>query len=172
MNFFIKDKKELVPKEIQINEICLRLVFSPYHIDSKGKLKREALLPPQGRDDISLFRQSYISNEKINELGSQMSNENKAFKAVASIKKLWVLDNNTWASNERLGISADINYSPMNKGKYIDKNIDVYVNDKNVDMPFHADMRYNCKLDSTVQTQLRKYASHLIKSMGIVSMVK
>jgi hypothetical protein len=167
----MKDKKVLVPKEIQINEICLRLVFSPYHIDSKGKLRKEALLPPLGRNDISLFRQSYITKEKIDELGFQMSNDKKTFKAVASIKRLWVLENNNWAGNEHLSISADIYYSPMNKGKYIDENIDVYVNDKNVDMPFHADMRYNCKLDSTVQTQLRKYASHLIKSMGIVSMV-
>ena len=48
--------------------------------------------------------------------------------------------------------------------------VDVYSEDPNIELPAHADMRYDSSLDGSVQTRMRQYASRLVKKMSIVYM--
>lgn len=164
----MSEEKTILPKQINEDEPCVRCVFHPYHIDSKGNIKREAFLPPNGKNDVSLFRLNYMSLDKCIEHGNGMSSSGKKFLAIASITQKDVSDNNNLEQNQKNGISADIYYAPMNKGNYVDKNLDVYIDDPNIDLPAHADLKYNKNLDGTVKTELRQYAASLAKKMELI----
>ncbi|MEE3484119.1 MAG: hypothetical protein VZQ98_07355 [Bacteroidales bacterium] len=166
----------LVSKEIMQDEPCLRYIFHPLHIDSKGKIKREALLPPahKSRNDVSLMRQNYMSIDKCiahgknTNMGSQQS-----FIAIASITLGDVLENNQWAATSSAttppnGTSAMIYYAPMSNGEYVNIEEDVYSEDPKIEFPAHADMRYDSNLEGSVQTRMRQYASQLVKKMKMV----
>lgn len=166
----------LVPKEILQDEPCLRCIFHPIHINSKGEIKREALLPPahKNRNDVSLFRQNYMSIDKCIAYGKNIKmGPEQAFIAIASITLGDVLENNKWAStpsanNTLNGTSAMIYYAPMTNGEYVNIEVDVYSEDPEIDLPAHADMRYDSNLDGSVQTRMRQYASRLVKKMNMV----
>lgn len=168
----------LVPREIMPDEPCLRCIFHPLHIDSKGVIKREALLPPahKNRNDVSLLRQNYmpieqcIAHGRKTNMGSQQN-----FIAIASITLNDVVENNQWAltsstNNDPNGTSAMIYYAPMTNGEYVNMKVDVYSEDPNIELPAHADMRYDSSLDGSVQTRMRQYASRLVKKMSIIYM--
>ena len=171
----MKDKRNLVSKEVTKDELCLRCIFHPLHY-SKGKLKREALLPPpnQGRNDVSFLRQLYMSVECCIQHGRKTDMGGlQTFCAVASLTRNDVLNTNLWAetldsSGKKNGTFADIYYAPMHAGEYVDTTKDIYLDDLNCDLPAHADLRYDSPLEAgTVQTRLRQYASHLVKMMKI-----
>ncbi len=95
------------------------------------------------------------------------------FIAIASITLNDVMENNQWAltstkNNEPNGTSAMIYYAPMTNGEYVNMEVDVYSDDPNIELPAHADMRYDSKLDGSVQTRMRQYASRLVKKMNMV----
>lgn len=172
----MKDKGDLVSKEISSDELCLRCVYHPLQISSKGQLRREALLPPpnKGRNDVSLLRSAYMPLEECIRHGenTQMG-EGQSFMAIASITRQDVLENNEWARTKDEkgnvnGTSADIYYAPMHGEQYVSLDIDVHINDSNCDLPAHADLRYDSNLDGTVQTRMRQYASLLVKKMNMV----
>lgn len=167
----MKDEEVIVSKQISDDEVCIRCIYSPYHIDSKGKIKREALLPPKFQNDISLLRNKYMSLEKCVEHGHKIGDENKKLFALASITRENVKKNNETFGGE---INADIYYAPMNKGEYVDTQIDIYLNDSEVDLPAHADLKYDHSLDEDelVKTNLRKYASSLVKKMQKIDIPK
>lgn len=56
----------------------------------------------------------------------------------------------------------------MSNGEYVNVEVDVYSEDPNVELPAHADMRYDSNLDGSVQTRMRQYASRLVKKMNTV----
>lgn len=166
----------LVLKEILPDEPCLRCIFHPLHINSKGELRRETLLPPahKNRNDVSLFRNKYMSIEKCIAYGKNIKmGEKQVFMAIASITLNDVLENNKWAkessaNNTPNGTYAMIHYAPMTNGEYVNTEVDVYSEDSRIDLPAHADMRYDSNLDGSVQTRMRQYASRLVKKMNIV----
>ena len=166
----------LVPKDIAPDEPCLRCIFSPLHIDSKGKIKREALLPPprKNRNDVSLLRQNYMSLDKCIVHGKRTNmGEGQFFMAIAAITLNDVIENNQWAltsSNNSIpnGTSAMIYYAPMTNGEYVSMEVDVYSEDSEIELPAHADMRYDSNLDEIVQTRMRQYASRLVKKMNMI----
>ena len=103
-------------------------------------------------------------------MGSQQN-----FIAIASITLNDVVENNQWAltsstNNAPNGTSAMIYYAPMTNGEYVNMKVDVYSEDPNIELPAHADMRYDSSLDGSVQTRMRQYASRLVKKMSIVYM--
>jgi len=50
-----------LPSEIDDNEVIVRAIFSPYHVDSRNnKLKPEAFDPTPGTDEISVMRSSIL----------------------------------------------------------------------------------------------------------------
>lgn len=55
-------KCERIPKEIQ-NELIVRIIFHPFHYSiSSSKLKESAFLPPPKRNDVSVLRRDYTSD--------------------------------------------------------------------------------------------------------------
>lgn len=169
----------LVHKEITLDEPCLRCIFHPLHIDSKGNIKREALLPPahKNRNDVSLIRQNYMSIDKCIAHGKKTNmGSEQSFRAIASITLRDVLEINQWAAstqppnNTPNGTSAMIYYAPMTNGEYVNLEVDIYTDDPEIDLPAHADMRYDSNLDGSVQTRMRQYASQLVKKMKMISM--
>lgn len=166
----------LVPKEIMPDEPCLRCIFHPLHVDSKGVIKREALLPPlhKNRNDVSLLRQNYMSIDQCVAHGRRTNmGAQQNFFAIASITLNDVIENNQWAlttaqNNVPNGTSAMIYYAPMSNGEYVNVEVDVYSEDSNVELPAHADMRYDSNLNGSVQTRMRQYASRLVKKMNTV----
>lgn len=166
----------LVPREIMLDEPCLRCIYHPLHIDSKGVIKREALLPPahKNRNDVSLLRQNYMSIEQCVAHGRKTNmGPQQNFIAIASITLNDVIENNRWAltsltNNPPNGTSAMIYYAPMTNGEYVNMEVDVYSEDPKIELPAHADMRYDSNLDGSVQTRMRQYASRLVKKMSTV----
>lgn len=156
----------LVEKEIRHDESFYRAIFSPIHYSiNDRKIKREALLPPKGRCDVSMFRVKYISMEECidNACNIQMKGQN--FCVVATVSNRDIAHNNRTFSKDK--ISATVVYSPMHKDKYVDKSIDVYTCDPNIDKPSHVDLTYSELMsdDSDVKTKMRKYAHSLVKTM-------
>ena len=45
---------------------------------------------------------------------------------------------------------AHVMYAPMNNGEYVDTDVDVYT-EKEIDLPMHADLRYNAALEDDVK---------------------
>lgn len=45
---------------VRDEEIIVRAIFSPYHVDSKKRLKPEAFTPSYGTDEISVMRSSIL----------------------------------------------------------------------------------------------------------------
>ena len=171
----MQNKGCLVLKDIAPSEICLRCIFQPLYIKSNGLLKREALLPPpnRNRNDVSLLRQNYMSLEECISHGKNTHIDKQSFVAIASITRKDVQANNLWAHAKDStgyvnGTTADIYYAPMSNGKYISLDIDVFSNDPDVDLPAHADLRYDSVLSGTVQTRMRQYASELVKKMRTI----
>ena len=170
----------LVPEEIKDDEPCLRCIYHPFHIDSKGKIRREALLPPNNRNDVSLFRRNYMSVEKCIAHGKKANAlMQKTLVAIGSITLNDVLENNDWAltlleshTPNDTSTSAMIHSSPMTKNndEYVYVNVEkVYSEDPRIDLPAHADMRYNSNfVGGIVKTRMRQYASQLVERMEIV----
>lgn len=156
----------LIPKTIDIDEPCIRLLFHPLMVsESNRKLRREAMLPKPQRNDVSLQRLNYTSIERIVEIGSGMNYGSNHLWGYATVKARDVEDNNVACE----GAEAHITYAPMHRGEYASRDVDLYVDDKNVDMPMHADMLYSNPLpreESKVRTAMRKYATALVKRMN------
>lgn len=51
-----KDNPDRLPLDILDKERLARAIFSPYHIDKSGKLKKEAFKAPTGKRDVSVNR--------------------------------------------------------------------------------------------------------------------
>lgn len=162
---------QLVPRVIDESEPCLRCVMHPMMFsERKQKLKREAILPAPQRKDVSLLRLKYTSLDFCISHGKKLSHENATFKCLAAIylKDITNLNNESeteccpWA-----GIKVEIAYAPMHQGQYVlDK--DVFVNDKNVELPMHADLLYNMINEGDVSTRMRKFATQLVKQMEVI----
>jgi len=59
----------------------------------------------------------------------------------------------------------------MSNGNYLSTEIDIYSDDENIDLPMHAELRYNKEYDQSyqeVKTKLKKYADELIKHNEII----
>jgi hypothetical protein len=85
-----------------------------------------------------------------------------------------VSDENELSKNESKEVSpivSDIVYGPMHQGKYV-LDRDVYVDDPVVDLPMHADLRYNIPYPhpngGEVATRMRKYARALAAKMQTI----
>lgn len=161
----------LVEKNIRDDETFYRVLFSPLHISLKDgkepKVKREALLPkPDGRE-VSMFRSRYMRLEECQTIGAEIQMNGQTFRAIGSLSHPEIARNNHTFENEH--ISAMVIYSPMHGKDYVDRNINVYTNDPDVDKPAHVDLTYSIPFsaDSDVKTKMRKYASSLAKTMTV-----
>lgn len=157
----------LVDKVISPTESFFRCIFSPLHISSAGKIKREALLPPRERRDVSMFRKRYLSIDECLTLAKDISFNNNTLKALASISNDAIETNNLEFKDQQPLVYAHVFFTPMHNEMYVDTGQDIFMNDPKVNKAAHVDLIYNYVYtkDELVQTKLRKYASELIKSM-------
>jgi hypothetical protein len=49
-----------IPIEIDDTEVIVRVIFQPYHVNKKGRLKPKAFQSPAGKDEISVIRHTYV----------------------------------------------------------------------------------------------------------------
>ena len=164
-------KKVLIPKEISIDEPCLRCIYSPMQYSrSKRKLRENAILPPpnRNRNDVPLSRRNYITGLEvcINRGRGIVMGENQ-FCGIACFTKADVYQVN--GDVDEL-IRSDVVYAPMHLDEYVDPTIDVYVGDPNVDKGDHAELRYSRCYDKTdvVYTSFRKYAQSLVSKIKMI----
>lgn len=161
----------LVPKSIALDEPCVRCVMHPYGF-KKNKIQKEALMPPPQKTDVSLLRLRYTTKEFCVLHGRSM--QNGTFRCLATLTMQDVTDENELSKNESKEVPpivSDIVYGPMHQGKYV-LDRDVYVNDPVVDLPMHADLRYNIPYPhpngGEVATRMRKYARALAAKMQTI----
>lgn len=165
----------LVPKSIAQDEPCVRCVMHPFGF-KKGKIQKEALMPPPKTTDVSLLRLRYTTKEFCILHGRSLQNDNSTFRCLATLTKQDVVEGNEASqksSGETSPITSEIIYGPMHQDKYV-LNKDVYVNDPNVDLPMHADLRYNMPYPhpngGEVATRMRRYAHVLANKMQVIHM--
>jgi len=158
----------LIPEHIDGEEPCVRCILHPMmYSESKQKFRREALLPPPNRNDVSLLRLNYTTIDFCAEHGKSIAKENVHYVGLVSITRNDVLSVNR---EQKDCVSADIVYGPMHQDKYV-LDRPVYVDDPSVDLPMHADLKYNKALEAgEVRTLMRLYADKLMKKIRIISM--
>ena len=164
-----------MPKSIASDEPCVRCVMHPYGF-KKNKIQKEALMPPPQKTDVSLLRLRYTTKEFCVRHGRSIRNGNSTFRCLATLTVQDVETSNELSrtSSEKVfPIMSNIIYGPMHKGKYV-LDADVYVDDPNVELPMHADLRYNIPFPhpngGEVATRMRKYAHTLANKMQVIHM--
>ena len=165
----------LVDKQIAEDEICARCVLHPLMFsESKGKLKDPAFQPKWGEHDASMLRLKYCTKEFCHQHGEHLMVDGQTYVGLAFITPKQVEEVNEWAVSEYSlkkydgeryevnGTEAHVIYAPMNNGKYVDVDIDVFTEGE-IDLPMHVDLRYKVALDDDVRTRFRDFARQLMK---------
>ena len=165
----------LVEKLIAEDEVCARCVLHPLmYSESKNRLKEQAFQPKWGEHDASLLRLRYCSKDFCHHHGEKLNVEKQIYVGLAFISPAQVEEVNKWAISEDSakkydgeksevnGTQARVVYSPMNGGEYVDTTKDVYT-EGDIDLPMHADLRYNACMTEDVKTRVRDFARQLIK---------
>lgn len=155
----------LIPKSLDFSEECIRCIYHPLmYSEHLQKLKREAFLPPQNSNKVSLLRLKYTSGgyDFCVRHGKSLLMRKQFFLGLAKItpKMVKVCEEDVLVKH---GLSAEIIYAPMNNGEYIDTSVDIYTDDTNIDLPMHADLTYSKIGKGEVQTLLRMFANELAK---------
>jgi len=164
----------LVPKELNSSEECIRCVLHPLmYSKSQQKLRREAMLPPRNSSKVSLLRLDYTEEGLpfCIRHGKLLSVKGQTFVGLASITPQMVNECSDSVLKPH-SLKAEVVYAPMHKGEYVDKTIDVYTQDSNVDLPMHADLTYNNEEDNDVKTELRMFANELVKRASFVEVTE
>lgn len=164
---------QLVSKTIADDEPCVRCIHHPLMFSaSKNKLKDEAFQPKWDERDASLLRLNYCDEEFCVAHGKNVNIKGSEFIGIATICQNDVNAVNEWSdsdesrmkydgkSEESNRMKAHIHYAPMNAGDYVDSNIDVYT-ESEIDLPMHADLKYDASLNDDVKTRIRHYARKL-----------
>lgn len=151
---------ELVLREVDDSEVCIRCICSPLHVKAKtGTLKREAFLPPPNKREVSLLRLRYTDLNFAKSHAKSLKLTDQTYWGLASIVKSDIKS----VQIEDDAFSVDILGTPISKDKkYIPVNISVYSDDEG--LPMHADLIYSEFADANeVKTQMRKFANILVK---------
>lgn len=161
-----------VPKAIDNDEPCVRCIMHPFGY-KKGRIQKEALLPPPQKTDVSMLRLRYTTTKFCINHGRSLQSDVSTFRCLATLTLQDVKEANLSSSEDDTLITSNIVYGPMHKGEYV-LNKDVYINDPDVDLPMHADLRYNIPYPhpkgGEVATRMRKYAHGLAQKMKPIYM--
>jgi hypothetical protein len=135
------DKSE-VPRKVDSQEIIVRTVKNPNHIDSKGKLRDNLFMPSVNYKEISVLRLPYTTPNFCKKHSHKILNQERG----ESFHGLGIIHVETIRSiGERIGIldAADVLGSPLDENDdYIREEITVYTTDPG--NPAHADIIFNC----------------------------
>lgn len=161
INFFCRKlKRKQIPfPELDKEELLVRGILHPLFCSSKNKLKREALLPPPDRNDVSLLRHTYTDDHFCKVHAKTIAIPNNIYKGLAVFKACHVTDASV-VSNK--GVKVAVLGTPMNKDFEYIYSKPVYVGD--VGLPMHADMLFSKPIiKGEPNTEHREIANQLLK---------
>lgn len=72
-----------IPHEFADAEDIGRAICTPFHLNSKNKLKKEAFLPPYDSDELSAMRASHMSVDECRRRGQALNDEEKTYQGIA-----------------------------------------------------------------------------------------
>ncbi len=75
-----------VPIEIGDNENIVRCICSPFHVDSKGKLKPGAYEPPPKSDEVSVIRSDIMGANFCKAKAKELETAKKFYKGLAVLQ--------------------------------------------------------------------------------------
>lgn len=161
-----------IPKDIAPDEPCVRCVI-PGKI-KKNRILPDALLPREERNDASLLRLNYTTVDFCVAHGKSLDPSNRLGALVKFTQTMvdsvnqWattddaIVENNETKEKSACGISAFIEYSPMDNDQYVDRELDYYT-DSPITLPMHADLLFREPLEKgLVRTRTRMYTKELI----------
>ncbi len=151
-----------IPRVIQGEEKIVRGAFHPFHV-SKNKIKREAFIPPKGKNDVSTMRLSHSSPDQCKAHLKKLETPQKKFQGLAVFKAEHIQA----VDKERMGKTAvEIKATPLDEQNRIrDDNETIY--DTDGGNPFHSDILYSQNLtdEEEPKTEIRMLAEAIKKKV-------
>ena len=141
----------------------------------KTRILPDAIFPREGGCDASLLRLNYttlefcIAHGKTLDANGRLGGLVKFTQSLVDTVNLWattdeaIVEDAETKQKSPCGVSAHIEYSPMDNEVYVDRNKD-YFTDSPITHPMHADLMFHEPLErGLVRIRMRKYANQLIK---------
>jgi len=156
-----------VPRVVDSQEIIVRTVKNPNHVDSKGKLRDNLFMPSGAHKEISVLRLLYTTPDFCKKHSHKILNQERG----ESFHGLGIIYAKTIrAIGERIGIpdAADVLGTPLDENnEYIGEGIPVYVTDPG--NPAHADIIFTCPPpESGVPSNpIKKVAKEILRNSHI-----
>lgn len=80
-----EDQGEVVDKKIADDENVIRAICTPYHLDKKGRLKRQAFKQRFPTKGVSVYRSLILTGHECKARGKALSDKNKSFVGLARV---------------------------------------------------------------------------------------
>ena len=151
-----------MPEEISLSigedELMVRAIVHPlFYSNSKSQVKREAFLPPPGKNDVSLLRKKYTTDDFCKKHGNSLQiRENTYCGLVVFVASCVAL------TNQVQELQAALKATPIDENNRHIRGRTVFANENG--LPMHADLMYEQNIEKgEVQTKFRSYANELLK---------
>ncbi|HEY1018438.1 MAG TPA: hypothetical protein VGE25_05540 [Sediminibacterium sp.] len=161
-NFICKAIKKEIPFQVGNNELLVRGILHPmFYSNSNKTVKREAFLPPSNRQDVSLLRHGYSTDNFCKIHASSLVIKDNQYCGLATFCAFHpkeVFDSIIPAER----IKVEIKGTPIDENGVYISTPPVYK--KSRGLPMHADMLYETPLvKGAPQTKHRQFANKLAK---------
>lgn len=158
---------EEINRNIDDNEILIRIIFSPKHYSRSNKKfhYNEIFVPYKG--GVSLNRYKYSNENLSKKQGLAMENLNFRYKGVVLFKKKMIFSEleNYLSSTNRKNLDIEIRATPLDeKEKIIPEGTKVFTTDKG--NPSHADIIYSPEhIPSSEPRKARAFSKYFAKAL-------
>ena len=155
--------KTPIPLNIQAEELLIRGIVHPmFYSNSKGKLKREAFIPPPQKQDVSILRRLYAPDDSFckNHCKS-IAIGDSTYCGMATFLSQHVDEVNIGVPYE---IAVSVKATPIDENEnYVGDGLEVFLD--SLGLPMHADLLYNVPTPPQGQpaTLHRVLANKLVK---------
>lgn len=148
-----------IESEIKSEEILVRCLLHPIWAN-KGKMHYNALLPANGRRDVSLLRLLYTDLLFCKRHAKSIEIKNTKYWGLGAFQAKQI--NNLNRKSEEIGITAQLVCSPLDEdGNTLNKN-EIYTDTPG--LPMHSDLLYDYPVEKGQPSNPhRQYARELLK---------
>ncbi len=149
-----------IDPNIQPWEVLIRCLLHPIWA-KKGKMYYNALLPPGGRNDVSLLRLQYTNLHFCKQHAKKIKIENTKYWGLGAFqaKQTSILNKR----KKEIGISANLVATPLDENSNHLSNQEVHVDTPG--LPMHADLLYEYPvIKGEPSNPHRQYARELLKT--------
>lgn len=157
---------ERIPKKVLEKELIVRIIFHPFHYSiSNSKLKESAFLPAPSRNDVSVLRRDYTSDDFCKSHSQKINFKNNNYCGMSTFKNDDVI---SLLKNGGFKFSVGLFATPL---------ADMFVTLWNLiwrlrickndpGNPFHSDLIYDSShvKEGEVHTEMRRFAKSLAKT--------